>query len=128
MVVIATAIETGSVAQAENVWPATKEGVMSSDTNILIFQPDRTRILNRILSNAKYVTENMRPLSGHLRERSKTVLKHFMAGVIIDAVHTFTPSTEPYAAFANREHQNNRIGTNHLSYGKPHHVKRNNAQ
>jgi hypothetical protein len=37
MVVIATAIETGSVAQAENVWPATKEGVMSSDTNILIF-------------------------------------------------------------------------------------------
>ncbi len=57
---------------------------MSSDTNILIFQPDRTRILNRILANAKYATENMRPLSGPLRERSKIVLKHFRAGVILD--------------------------------------------
>lgn len=75
---------------------------MSSDTNILIFQPDRTRILNRILANAKYVTENMRPLSGPLHERSKIVLRHFRAGVILDTLHAFTPSTEPYAAFATR--------------------------
>jgi hypothetical protein len=81
---------------------------MSSDINILIFQPDRTRILNRILANAKYATENMRPLSGPLRERSKIVLKHFRAGVILDTAPAFTPSTEPYAAFAIRGQQNNR--------------------
>ncbi|MGO1163530.1 hypothetical protein ACTOV4_16485 [Brucella sp. C7-11G] len=81
---------------------------MSSDHNILIFQPDRTRILNRILANAKYVTENMRPLSGPLRERSKIILKRFMVGVVLDTVHAFTPSTEPYAAVTIRGLQNNR--------------------
>lgn len=81
---------------------------MSSDTNILIFQPDLTRILNRILTNANYVTEDMRPLSGPLRERSKIVLKHFMVGVVLDTVHAFTPSTEPYSAVAIRGRENNR--------------------
>ena len=56
---------------------------MSSNVQYVDFRTKETRILQEMLKRAGYVTANIRPLTGNQSIASRSVLRRFMAGVMV---------------------------------------------